>query len=204
MIAAAQAILQQADEIVVKPVDAASLIETIRQRLESGPPPTREIETVAAILERTADSTIQEWFERIQTDRALMSVPMSRELRCGHLPLFFREIISCLVSSKPAGRTKTASAGAVKHGCDRRAQGYTASMLVEESRMLQASIFQTLQSNLAKIDYSQLLIGVMTIADEIDSQLAQAVASYSTEPFHPTSRQAENNSPRHTRSSAHN
>ena len=204
MIAAVQAILQQADEIVVKPVDAASLIETIRQRLESGPPPTREIETVAAILERATDSTIQGWFERIQTDRALMSVPMSRELRCGHLPLFLREIISCLLSSKPAGRNKSVSPGAVKHGCDRRAQGYTASMLVEESRMLQASIFQTLQNNLAKIDYSQLLIGVMTIADEIDSQLAQAVASYSTESLHPTARQAENNPPRRTPSSAHN
>jgi CheY-like chemotaxis protein len=204
MIAAAQALLQQADEIVAKPVDAASLIETIRQRLESGPPPSREIETVAAILEHATDSTIQAWFERIQTDRALMSVPMSRELRCCHLPLFFSEIISCLVSSKPAGRSKSVSAGAVKHGCDRRAQGYTASMLVEESRMLQASIFQTLQNNLAKIDYSQLLIGIMTIADEIDSQLAQAVASYSTESFHPSARQAENNPPRPARSSAHN
>jgi hypothetical protein len=133
-----------------------------------------------------------------------MSVPMSRELRCGHLTLFLREIISCLVSSKPAGRNKSVSAGAVKHGRDRRAQGYTAAMLIEESRMLQASIFQTLQNNLAKIDYSQLLIGVMTIADEIDSQLAQAVASYSAESFHPAARQAENDPPRRTPSSAHN
>jgi CheY-like chemotaxis protein len=201
MIAATQAILQQTDEIVVKPVDAASLIQTIRQRLKGGPSPMRESETVAAILERTTDSTIQEWFDRIQTDRALMSVPMSRELRCGHLPLFFRELISSLHSSKPAGRCKRASAGALKHGCDRLAQGYTASMLVDESRMLQASIFQTLQNNLEKIDYSQLLIGVMTIADEIDSQLAQAVASYSTESFRPTAQQAENNPPRRTSSS---
>jgi CheY-like chemotaxis protein len=204
MIAASQAILQQTDEILVKPVDAASLIQTIRQRLENGPSRTREIETVAAILERTTDCTIQDWFERIQTDRALMSVSMGREVRCGHLPLFFREIISCLLSSKPAGRNRAVSAGAVQHGCDRLAQGYTASMLVEESRMLQASIFQTLQNNLEKIDYSQLLIGVMTIADEIDSQLAQAVASYSAESFHTTARQPENNSPLRTRSSAHN
>jgi hypothetical protein len=54
-------------------------------------------------------------------------------------------------------------------------------MLVEESRMLQVSIFQTLQSNLASIDFSVVLIGVMTIADEIDSQLSQAMASYVAE-----------------------
>jgi hypothetical protein len=35
-------------------------------------------------------------------------------------------------------------------------------MLVEESRMLQVCIFDTLQKNLATIDFSVLLIGVMT------------------------------------------
>jgi hypothetical protein len=54
-------------------------------------------------------------------------------------------------------------------------------MLVEESRMLQVSIFQTLQDNLSKIDFSVLLVGVMAIADEVDSQLAQQMASYITE-----------------------
>ena len=51
-------------------------------------------------------------------------------------------------------------------------------MLVEESRMLQVSIFETLQKNLASIDFSILLNGVMTIADEVDSQLSQAMDSY--------------------------
>jgi hypothetical protein len=63
----------------------------------------------------------------------------------------------------------------------RRKQGYSAAMMVEESRMLQVSIFQCLQKNLASIDFSVLLIGVMTIADEVDSQLSQAMKSYIAE-----------------------
>jgi hypothetical protein len=55
-------------------------------------------------------------------------------------------------------------------------------MLVEESRMLQVSVFHTLQKNLARIDFSILLTDVMTIAGEIDSQLSQAMASYVAEP----------------------
>lgn len=51
-------------------------------------------------------------------------------------------------------------------------------MMVEESRILQVSIFETLQLNLANIDFSVLLIGVMAIADEVDSQLSQAMESY--------------------------
>jgi hypothetical protein len=52
---------------------------------------------------------------------------------------------------------------------------------VEESRMLQVSVFHTLEQNLAQIDFSTLLADVMTIADEIDSQLSQAIASYVAE-----------------------
>ncbi len=51
-------------------------------------------------------------------------------------------------------------------------------MMVEESRMLQVSIFQMLQNNLYRVNFSLLLVGVMAIADEVDSQLAQAMAGY--------------------------
>ena len=42
-------------------------------------------------------------------------------------------------------------------------------------------VFHTLQKNLAHIDFSILLTEVMTIADEIDSQLSQAMTSYVAE-----------------------
>ena len=40
------------------------------------------------------------------------------------------------------------------------------------------TIFETLQSNLNHLDFSLLLPDVMTIADEVDSQLTQAMDSY--------------------------
>jgi hypothetical protein len=43
-------------------------------------------------------------------------------------------------------------------------------MLVHESRILQVTIFGTLQSNLNSLDFSVLLPDVMTIADEVDAQ----------------------------------
>ena len=51
-------------------------------------------------------------------------------------------------------------------------------MVVEESRILQVSIFNTLQNNLDKVDFSNVLRDVITIADEVDSQLKQAMLSY--------------------------
>jgi hypothetical protein len=138
------------------------------------------VESVATILERSAQSSIEDWFERVQQEGRLMAVPLSYEQRCGHLPEVFRDLVNRLRSSKPLGTREVLSTAATQHGVTRRKQGYTAAMLVEESRMLQVSIFQTLQSNLASIDFSVLLIGVMTIADEVDSQLSQAMESYLT------------------------
>jgi len=51
-------------------------------------------------------------------------------------------------------------------------------MLVHESRILQVTIFGTLQSNLNSLDFSVLLPDVMTIADEVDAQLTQSMESY--------------------------
>jgi hypothetical protein len=55
-------------------------------------------------------------------------------------------------------------------------------MAVEESRILQVSIFSTLQNNLRSVDFSSVLLDVMTIADEVDSQLKQAMLGFMESP----------------------
>jgi len=59
MNAAAHAILMQADEILVKPMDVAALLAVIKQRLanESSKPAARVVESVASILERSIPLT---------------------------------------------------------------------------------------------------------------------------------------------------
>jgi DNA-binding response OmpR family regulator len=176
--AATHAILLQTDQILVKPMDLKALVDTIKQRLAHGPPGPRVVESVATILERSAQSIIDDWFQRVQRDERLMTVPLSYELRCGHLPQVFRDLVYRLRSAIPLDTKEVMSMAAAQHGVTRRKQGYTAAMLVEESRILQVTIFQILQNNLVSIDFSVLLIGVMTIADEVDSQLSQAMDSY--------------------------
>lgn len=180
--AAANAIMLQADEILVKPADVTALVDTIKLRLSLGPLATRPIESVAAILDRSAQAIIDDWYNRIQTDADIMAIPLSREQRCAPLPQLIRDLIHRLNSGKQLGTRELQSQGAIEHGTLRRRQGYTAAILVEESRELQVSIFQTLQSNLNSIDYSVLLMAVMTIADELESQVSQAMKCYIAEP----------------------
>jgi CheY-like chemotaxis protein len=181
MDAAAKAILRQADEILVKPILAETLAEVIQERLASGQQHVRVVETVAQVLERSIGVTTEDWFDEVQKEKSLMAIPMTFDQRCGHLPLILRDLVIRLNSPGALGTHAHPSESAARHGRDRKRQGYTAAMLVEESRRLQVCIFRTLQNNLANIDFRRVLLSVMTIADEVDSQLSQAMESYIAE-----------------------
>jgi CheY-like chemotaxis protein len=179
---AAAAILMQADEILVKPMSPPVLIQTIKERLKAGSTAAgRVTQTVAYILEQDTQITIDDWLLRVSEEPDVITVKLSPEKRSAHLPHLFRDLVTRLRKPLPLGTRALVSTSAAEHGLIRREQGYTAAMVVEESRMLQVSIFQTLQNNLHRVDFSLLLLGVMAIADEVDSQLAQAMASYIAE-----------------------
>ncbi len=175
---AAAAILLQTDEILVKPMDPQALVATIQNRLKSGAGPTRGIESVATILERETGATIADWYRRVEGEPSIISVWLDHDDRCEHLAHLFEDLVRRLRRPLPLGTRALVSIYAAQHGIRRRKQGYSAPMIVEESRMLQVSIFQTLQNNLHAVDFSLVLVDVMAIADEVDSQLAQAMSSY--------------------------
>jgi hypothetical protein len=132
---------------------------------------------VASVLERETQVTIDNWYSRVEQELE-SGIPLSREDRCAHLPEMFTDLVYRLRHPLPLGTRALTSVAAHTHGCLRRDQGYTAAMIVDESRMLQVSIFQTLQLHVEDTDPGVLLLYVMVIADEVDSQLAQAMSSY--------------------------
>lgn len=176
---AMSAILSQADEILTKPIRIGALKELIRKKLAE-PHAVRRVkpESVASILEREIDSTIQNWLDIVDQDTELICIPLSRLERTGHLPKLILDLVLRL--RLDSGLPAPISVAAREHGQIRLQQGYTTTMVVEESRILQVCIFSTLQRNLCSVDFSRLLLDVVTIADEVDSQLKQAMFSYIT------------------------
>jgi uncharacterized protein (UPF0333 family) len=51
-------------------------------------------------------------------------------------------------------------------------------MAVEESRLLQVSIFSTLHRSQTHLEFSLILPAVVTIADEVDAQLKQQMLRF--------------------------
>ena len=178
---AMDAILLEADEIIVKPFEPKQIADLVRDKLI-----TRKIaapapkERVAEIFQRSTGLIVEDWLRRIKKTPELSRVVLSDQERTGYLPKLIDDLIVRLRSPHITVQQgdSIVSAAAVAHGKLRRSQGYTSAMLVQDSRLLQVTLFGTLQKNLGALDFSLLLPDVMTIADEVDSQLTQAMEGY--------------------------
>jgi len=175
--AAMTALLLQVDQVLVKPIGVAEISEIIQKKL-SNPSAHKQVnkERVAAILERDLNATIQNWMSRVKHTEELTAISLTYQERTGHLPQLLGDLVRRL---RLAPNAKCLiSRAAREHGILRRRQGYSIPMVVEESRILQVTIFNTLQNNLGSVDFSTVLLDVMTIADEVDSQLKQAMLGF--------------------------
>ena len=179
---AMEAIILEADEIVVKPVEVKHLAEMVRERLLMQEPANRvSKERVSEILHRCSDIVVKNWLARVKEARELNHLPLIDSERTGHLPKLIEDLVSRLnkpITGSPQDSDAVGSPAAVLHGELRFAQRYTPEMLVHESRILQVTLFSTLKDNMNALDFSLLLPDVMTIADEVDAQLTQTMGSY--------------------------
>jgi hypothetical protein len=139
----------------------------------------KAIRSVATILERELNPTINEWLRRVNLLPELTRIPLSDADRAGHLDKLLHDLICRLRLAEDGPRLVSASATA--HGQARRSQGYSAEMLVEESRIFQVTTFHTLHLHHSELNQDKLLLDVMVIADEADAQLMEAVRTL-TEP----------------------
>jgi hypothetical protein len=131
---------------------------------------------IPAVLERELTATIGRWMARVNKVPELTKIPLSYEERTGHLPQLIEDLIVRLRLDDGKGAPKSTSAH--DHGKVRFEQGYTVPMLVEESRLLQVSIFDTLHRDQDSLDPSTMMLGVVTIADECDAQLKHTVETF--------------------------
>jgi DNA-binding response OmpR family regulator len=178
---AMDAILLEADDIIVKPFEAGKLAEMVHDKLVNRKPSARmKKERVAAILQRCTSGIVENWLLRVKKNKELNHVSLTDKERTGYLPKLIEDLIVRLREPNTPGEESDSvcSAAAVAHGKLRQQQGYSAGMLVHDSRILQVTLFEMLQSNVSALDFSLLLPDVMTIADEVDSQLTQAMDSY--------------------------
>jgi len=203
MAKATAAVLQQVDQVLMKPVRATSIVDTIRQRLANELPrplqpqlhqqpdeqqveenealQPQSVELVARIIEHERVAITETWLNKMREAGSLTEARLSSAELSGHLPEALNEVVYRLQYPQPLGLMTLFSMSSLQHGARRRRQGFSAPVLVEEARALQVALFQAIQNNIDRIDLQQLPGALMAIADEVNAQLVQSVAGYENE-----------------------
>ncbi len=194
MAKASAAVLRQVDEILVKPVKPATIVEIVRHRLaeqealtlqrvaaEEKASQPQAVELVATVLERGRAQIIAKWLAKMKEADSLGTVTLTIDAQTAHLSEALNDILYRLRHPQPLGLMTLFSMASLQHGARRRRQGFRSPMLVEEARALQVAMFQTIQENVGGMDWTQLPGTLMAIADEINAQLLQSLSGYENE-----------------------
>src|SRR6202453_4893883 len=91
---AMKAILLEADEIIVKPVEIKTLADLVHDKLLTRTPavPTPK-EKVAGIVQRCTSLILGDWLMRVKENRDLSRVALSDQERTGYLPKLLDDLI---------------------------------------------------------------------------------------------------------------
>jgi len=158
---ALQAIRNQVDDYLVKPANVQELMSCLRTKLDT-PRTAGKLMTqrLAEFLRENADDIARRALLAMKSDGRLSTVPLTDEQRLEHVPVLLHGIIGEL----EAGNTKDGNSQirmlGANHGELRRQQQYSEEMLVDDVRLLDASIYDAIQDGLLRLELSSLIPGL--------------------------------------------
>ena len=176
--AALEAIRAQVDDFVVKPTDTDQLINLLKGKVGAHTPqPWLPRKRVSALLRENSKTVIDQFLQASETNHELAVISLSLAQRKDHLPQLLAEL-SDRLETHPEETTRAQMRAAALHGKLRHEQGYSILMVVEETRVLERSIFAMLQANLLSIEASFLIPDMVRISDSLQEQLKESLRAY--------------------------
>lgn len=176
---ALDAIRKQVDGYVVKPANIDELSRHIEEKLtdRSQRRPHLPSKSVAQIVDEGRAVIIEQWLKLVHKNGELTKLRVSDDQRIGHLPTLLADLVAML--RKTEGQTTAARIDSAKsHGALRKRQKYSVPMIVEETRLLERTIYKVLHANLLSADFSSLIPDMTRISDSLQLQLKASLETY--------------------------
>jgi len=176
--AALRAIHDQVDDFVIKGTDASQVIKAIRENLARNR--KRKLiftERLPQFIARKKEEIVEAWYQAVEKDPEIQQIKLRRIERIDHLPQVLDELIEPLGNQDPNG-LQASRDSAAKHGATRRKQGYSLSMLLEETRLLHHVIAQCTQQHLQSIDISNLIPDLIEMDDRLHRLLKHSLKTF--------------------------
>jgi ActR/RegA family two-component response regulator len=176
---ALEAIRNHVDDYIVKPANVDNLLQTIRDRVRTrGPRQNFLRKRVATVLRENAELILETVLQQLKTHPTVGRMPLSDAERLDYLPRFLHQMIDQLQSSHPQERSTALMETASEHGNIRRLQGYSASMLVVDIGLLDATIYETVEANLLDIDLSTLVMDLKWCNKIMQAQIMGSLEAF--------------------------
>ena len=176
--AALRAIHDQVDDFVIKGSDAIQVVKAIRENLARDR--KRNViftERLPQFIARNKEDIVEAWYQAVEKDPEIQQIKLRRIERIDHLPQVLDELIEPLGNQGPGG-LQASRDSAAKHGATRRKQGYSLSMLLEETRLLHHVIAQCTQQHLQSIDISNLIPDLIEMDDRLHRLLKDSLETF--------------------------
>jgi len=179
---ALQAIRNQVDDYLVKPADVRELVKSLEAKLTNPRPAgPMELQSLAEFLRENASEIAQQTLMAMKANPQLHAVKLSDEERLDHVPGLLASIIEQLRSDTPGQPSRALLQDGARHGAMRRQQHYTESMLVEDVRMVDISIYDAVQNGLLKLDLSRLIPDLRNVNSALSTHLQESIKAFLTE-----------------------
>lgn len=176
---ALEAIRSQVDDYLIKPCDAVTLVNAIEQRMNDPRPHHRiPAKRLPTFLRDKLDAIAAPALQFMKAHRKLGELTLSDEQRMNNLPDLLLSAAGILEAEDPAGLTDIARTLAAEHGRTRRTQGYTLPMIVDDTRLVEQSIYELVQQSLLELDLSYLIVDLRRLNDSLENMLQESLNAY--------------------------
>lgn len=177
--AALQAIRNQVDDFLVKPVSPGTVLSAIERisKTQSHELPL-PLKSVSEIVRENSEAITKEWSAKMrQAAQRCGHGQISREELINHLPDLLNELCA-RVDARNGRISAEARNAAVRHGQKRKEQQFSPTFLLNESTALRESILGVIHHNMLAVDLSSLFLELAVMSDSLDDQLKIAMQAY--------------------------
>lgn len=171
---ALEAIRQRVDDYLVKPADVETLINCLRDKLEKQN--GTRAKDVRALLRENSVAVLDRVLEGLKRAGAGAVHPGDRT-RLAQLPQML-QALSVALEGCDDHPIPEQLATAAEHGVQRRQQGYSASAIVTDFELLEAQIYEVIESNQTSMDASKLVSDLKRMQQILSLFTKEAIAAY--------------------------
>jgi DNA-binding response OmpR family regulator len=178
-----QAISDQVDEILIKPLYpakmAAAIVAAIEQRLRD-PRSTGVFQSkrLSDILDDKSDDICQRIIVEMKGNAELAVLPLTDEQRLDHIRITLTELVHELELESPPAQAASLLLAAAKTGEERFLQKYPIALLAVNARLLQGVIYEVIHENMLSLDLSNLMSDLKRLNEILSLQAEEIVRRF--------------------------